>query len=368
MVRLKRILWILLVCQALVILVMMRKYLRNIAEDSHGASKSIEIRNKTKTQQGSLNSSLTAGDKQPERMKKSSYVRGVIEKSVMKRRRRGSLDNSDKKVFEAKSRIVDQEGADDISSTETPVAEKTKDTTNGAKIASSEDPKEISTQAKNSIKDKQQGIQENVHKNHEKTDESIAEESNHKTTNSDSQENKNFAHFSVNDVKRKPSNSTKFIVEDTGKETKEAEFSRNWCRFQQARTDWKNILKPCENHTVWGEKHFNISQGSSAKTSYISLWDIRPVGSFSRFLIESRTAENEKKSIGGDSWRVHLRGPASIGPTVFDLNNGSYEVLFLVMEPGSYKVEIWLDYTLCNGLKDTPPFFFKSGKTQDIHD
>ena len=70
----------------------------------------------------------------------------------------------------------------------------------------------------------------------------------------------------------------------------------------------------------------------------------------------------EAKTIGGDSWRVYIRkGPSSLAPIVFDLSNGLYEVLFLVLEPGSYTAQIWLDYTLCDGYRDPPENWFQEG-------
>lgn len=75
------------------------------------------------------------------------------------------------------------------------------------------------------------------------------------------------------------------------------------------------------------------------------------------------TSNRKLKTIGGDSWRVYIRvGPSSIAPVVFDLNNGLYEVLFLVLEPGSYTAQIWLDYTLCDGFRDPPENWFRKGR------
>ena len=55
-------------------------------------------------------------------------------------------------------------------------------------------------------------------------------------------------------------------------------------------------------------------------------------------------------------------GPASLAPVVLDLNNGTYEVLFLPLEPGFYTAQVWLDYTLCDGLREPPADWFIHGK------
>ena len=75
------------------------------------------------------------------------------------------------------------------------------------------------------------------------------------------------------------------------------------------------------------------------------------------------TSRGSSKTFGGDSWRVYIRkGPSSLAPVVFDLNNGLYEVLFLVLEPGSYTAQVWLDYTLCDGVREPPDDWFIKGK------
>lgn len=74
------------------------------------------------------------------------------------------------------------------------------------------------------------------------------------------------------------------------------------------------------------------------------------------------TSEGKLKTFGGDSWRVYLRqGPSSLAPVVLDHTNGLYEVLFLVLEPGLYSAQVYLDYTLCDGFRDPPIDWFKIG-------
>ena len=47
---------------------------------------------------------------------------------------------------------------------------------------------------------------------------------------------------------------------------------------------------------------------------------------------------------------------------MYDLNNGLYEVSFLPLKPGVYAARVWLDYTLCDGLRDPPAGWFINGK------
>ena len=144
---------------------------------------------------------------------------------------------------------------------------------------------------------------------------------------------------------------------------KEQLFVTNWCRQRQARLDWRFFYASCKDNMAWGmtKKGWSSENATDPINSYISLFDIRPAGEFSKFSIQSQTKAGKPKTIGGDAWRVHLTGPSGIAPTVFDLGNGTYEVLFLVVEAGIYTVEIMLDYTLCNGLRDPPDNWFIVG-------
>ena len=141
-------------------------------------------------------------------------------------------------------------------------------------------------------------------------------------------------------------------------------FRRDWCRVRDARLDWKAILSSCRDKTTWDQRTFGQQSDvrTDAQESVISQWVLGEAGEFSKFVLQSKTALGDNKSVGGDSWRIHVKGTSSVPVTVTDNNNGTYEALFLVYEPGQYSVEIVLDYTLCDGLKDPPLHWFRSGK------
>ena len=147
------------------------------------------------------------------------------------------------------------------------------------------------------------------------------------------------------------------------------DFRHDWLRQRRARVDWKNIIKPCVDNMAWGlvKEHWGKTNRSNATTSDIIFQDIRPAGEFSKIFIQSKTSDNRTKLIGGDTWRVYVHGPTSIAATVFDHNNGTYEALFLITEPGVYKLMIFLDYSLCDGFKDPPRDWFIIGDAQGAH-
>lgn len=139
------------------------------------------------------------------------------------------------------------------------------------------------------------------------------------------------------------------------------EFKVNWCRQRKWRLDWRSLKKPCQDlryRRLTGKQYQAFS--TSLSLSEIFEVEIRPAGEYSRFFVQSRTHNAQKKTIGGDSWRVYLEGPSYLAGTVFDHNDGTYEVLFLIKEPGVYKINMILDYTLCDGLIDPPIDWFQN--------
>lgn len=89
---------------------------------------------------------------------------------------------------------------------------------------------------------------------------------------------------------------------------------------------------------------------------------VKPAGEHTKIKIETYGTDGSPKHIGGDAIRVTFRGQTTVAGNVWDLGNGEYEVLVLLMNPGVYLVDIRLDYTMCAGLKDPPIEWFVNGK------
>jgi hypothetical protein len=137
-----------------------------------------------------------------------------------------------------------------------------------------------------------------------------------------------------------------------------------WCLQSKIRLDWNNIQKPCADNTIWGvnKQYYVFRNQTSTRKTFLSLWDIKPAGQFSRIAIQTVSLDGHNKAFGGDSWRVHIRGPSSVSPTVIDHDNGTYEVVFLPAIPGHYGVTMVLEYSLCDGYKEPPLNWFVKGK------
>ena len=142
------------------------------------------------------------------------------------------------------------------------------------------------------------------------------------------------------------------------------DFRRDWCRQRRARVDWQGMMESCKGDMAWNPVKWDKIHRSDASTSEIVFWDIRPAGEFSKIFIKSKTSDNRTKMIGGDTWRVFLRGPSKLAATMFDHHNGTYEALFLLTEPGIYELMVYLDYSLCDGFRDPPRDWFINGDAQ----
>ena len=137
----------------------------------------------------------------------------------------------------------------------------------------------------------------------------------------------------------------------------------NWCEVEHAQTDWQRVRAPCSGLIEWGSE--KAGWGSDQRTDidmcYISLWDIKPAGEFSKFHLSTQTSEGIPKTIGGDSWRVRVSGPEVATAHVEDLQNGTYQVMFLVTVPGQYLVKAMLEFSICEGLVEPPVDWFIKG-------
>ena len=141
------------------------------------------------------------------------------------------------------------------------------------------------------------------------------------------------------------------------------DFRKDWCRVRKVATDWEQLTSTCEGNAKFGVNlpGWGMENRTDPTKSFITVMDIKSAGEFSRFSIQSQTHNGQAKTIGGDDWRVLIWGPSVLAPTVIDHSNGTYEVLFLILEPGTYFVSIVLDYSLCDGMKNPPDYWFMIG-------
>eukprot|EP00794_Sanderia_malayensis_P020509 gene20509-22527_t len=139
------------------------------------------------------------------------------------------------------------------------------------------------------------------------------------------------------------------------------DFRRELCRERWHRLDWQQILQPCIGQTDFGRNTLPSTLRTNAALSRMLSMDIRSAAEYSKITIQSVDVSGRIKTLGGDSWRILITGPSSLQPVVYDMNNGLYEIPFLLMEPGIYKADIYLEGTLCNQLYDPPKDWFRKG-------
>lgn len=142
----------------------------------------------------------------------------------------------------------------------------------------------------------------------------------------------------------------------------EADFLRTWARIQRTQLDLTELLGPCMKCVEQKCKNTNSREKTDAKASYISRHNIQPIGDFSRVYIKTKNANGSYRVSGGDGWQVYLKGPSYLTSSVFDLGNGTYEVVFLPVVPGEYKLYAYLIYTACTGIRKPPEAQTSLGK------
>ena len=148
-----------------------------------------------------------------------------------------------------------------------------------------------------------------------------------------------------------------------GNEAPNTQFERNWCRERTMRTDWRAYTQWCPGYARhWAYDVWADNFRTHPNLSYISGAEIKPAGHFSKVYIQTVTILNHTKTFGGDTWRVRVKGPSNLTASVYDLENGTYQAVFLPLEPGNYSLEVVLDYTLCHGLKNPPDDWFRKGE------
>ena len=131
--------------------------------------------------------------------------------------------------------------------------------------------------------------------------------------------------------------------------------------------DWENILRPCKNDVSWLKEKTRKERRTyrtRAKKTAIIYKQYQTNGEYSTILIQTFTADGEAKSIGGDSWQARLRGPVTQLAFVFDRMDGTYEVIFKIYKKGRYTLELTLEHSLCDGLRDPPLGWFEKGDMQ----
>ena len=133
---------------------------------------------------------------------------------------------------------------------------------------------------------------------------------------------------------------------------------------ERERFDWEAILGPCKSDMQWQYRRTGrqeVQKRTSAKETVVFHNEINPPGYYSKFLVQSMTNDRKVKTVGGDYWRAYLTGSAWQRGFVRDLNDGTYEIWFLIKEPGNYTLNMLLEHSLCDGLRDPPLGWFERG-------
>lgn len=137
-------------------------------------------------------------------------------------------------------------------------------------------------------------------------------------------------------------------------------FAAHLCRERNYRMDWRRIMKPCEKKMDFSTFIYSRKR-TNANISLVVAKEIRPAGDYSSFVIKTFDHNGKPKMIGGDTWRVYIKGKSTMESFVYDNLDGTYEVSFLLLEAGQYNVTAYLQGTLCSAYVNPPDDWFKKG-------
>ena len=128
-----------------------------------------------------------------------------------------------------------------------------------------------------------------------------------------------------------------------------------------SKRSWKDLMKPCKDRMKWDNQSSDRNSSTNLLLSKISI-QLNPPGVLSFINIQTVDILNRSKSIGGDFWWINLIGPSSFHIDITDNSDGTYQGFFELMEHGRYDVIVFLEYSLCDGIRDPPHWWFRKGK------
>ena len=156
-----------------------------------------------------------------------------------------------------------------------------------------------------------------------------------------------------------------FLYKPQQKTDLDDSFSKYWAGFIGQRLDYAKYERVCGEDFAWKVDQalpwFELSNRTEFTKGY-TISKLKPAGEFSSIVLVTEHIDSSLKHRGGDHWRVRVKGPSSLPVHKIDHDNGTYEFRFLPLIPGRYQAFIWLEYTLCGGLKEPPDDWFIRGK------
>lgn len=138
-----------------------------------------------------------------------------------------------------------------------------------------------------------------------------------------------------------------------------------------AATDLTSTQSSCLGKTSWKARYYyNLSIQTDIRYCNYSLRTSRDKD-IVKLTITTFDSLQRQKVIGGDSWRLFVQGAVYFNADVIDKMDGTYEARFGLPVSGDYKFKFELEYSLCDGIRDPPTWWFingtELGKYQTAH-
>ncbi|XP_057302703.1 uncharacterized protein LOC130636872 [Hydractinia symbiolongicarpus] len=130
--------------------------------------------------------------------------------------------------------------------------------------------------------------------------------------------------------------------------------------------NYKAIQKPCLGNMLWKERKQNKQYPRTDFDNtqvFLTSDDLR--GSVTINILTY--ANGERKHVGGDFWWMEIHGNNSMYSYIRDNADGTYEARFQLPEPGRYEIDLTLEFSQCDGLRDPPEWWFRNGDGRGKH-
>ncbi|XP_057303260.1 uncharacterized protein LOC130640746 [Hydractinia symbiolongicarpus] len=128
-----------------------------------------------------------------------------------------------------------------------------------------------------------------------------------------------------------------------------------------AATDLTSTQSSCLGKKSWKSRYYyNLSLQTDVR---YCKYNLRTSGEkdIVKLTITTFDGLKRQKVIGGDSWRLFVQGAVYFNADVIDKMDGTYEARLELPVSGDYKFKLELEYSLCDGIRDPPTWWFING-------
>lgn len=123
---------------------------------------------------------------------------------------------------------------------------------------------------------------------------------------------------------------------------------------------WKKMIEPCQYNMKYREKVDRENKTSIEKSNIYATRSMNET--VLNITIISKNQYHQRKTIGGDSWKLTVySNNISFVADILDNNDGTYKSFIEVPRSGTYNITVTLLHSVCESFMDPPEDFFRIG-------